>query len=58
MTSEGVVTEASLAGRPIGYGMDEKVLAAARNARFFPKKDARGQPQDGWAEIVFYLEIP
>lgn len=58
VNSDGSVADAEISARSIGYGMDEKILVAAKSAKFFPKKDAAGRPQAGWAEIVFYLEIP
>ena len=53
----GAVTDAQLP-KKIGYGMDERVLAAARKARFNPRKDRLGKAIAGWSEIKFRLEIP
>lgn len=53
----GNATQAKLL-KKIGYGMDERILAAAQNARFIPNKDERGIAIAGWTEIVFMLEIP
>lgn len=44
--------------RKIGYGMDERVLTAARQARFSPRKNKYGASEAGWAEIKFTLVIP
>ncbi len=53
----GAVTDAQLP-KKIGYGMDEKVLAAARQARFHPRTDKLGKAIPGWTEVKFRLEIP
>ena len=53
----GTVTSAELR-KKIGYGMDERVLSAARNAKFQPRKNKFGATEDGWAEIKFTLVIP
>lgn len=53
----GAVTDAQLP-KKIGYGMDEKVMAAARKARFTPRKDKLGKSIPGWTEVKFRLEIP
>ncbi len=53
----GVVSQAELK-RKIGYGMDEKVLAAARKTRFTPALDRLGKETGGWTEIKFRLQIP
>jgi protein TonB len=57
VTEDGSVTECELR-KKIGYGMDSKVLAVAKSARFIPRKNAKGIPIAGWAEIKFFLEIP
>lgn len=53
----GKVTSAELR-KKIGYGMDERVLTAARQARFSPRKNKLGVSEPGWAEIKFVLVIP
>lgn len=55
--ASGSVTDAQLP-KKIGYGMDERVLAAARKARFNPRKDRLGKALAGWTEMKFRLEIP
>ena len=42
----------------IGFGMDERLLAAARIAKFQPRKNKFGRAEAGWAEIKFSLIIP
>lgn len=55
--AEGLVTSAELR-TPIGYGMDQRLLDAAKKAKFIPRKDAKGRPIPGWTEMKFRLEIP
>jgi protein TonB len=54
--TQGKVVEAELR-KKIGYGMDERVLSAARNARFSPRKNPLGQPLAGWKEIKIRLTL-
>ena len=42
----------------IGFGMDERLLEAARIAKFNPRKNKSGRVIAGWAEIKFTLLIP
>jgi hypothetical protein len=42
---------------PIGYGMDEEVLQAAREALFSPSKNKNGEPIEAWAEVHVQLEM-
>jgi|GEM_PF-6721659 len=42
---------------PIGYGMDEKVLEAAREALFLPSKNKNGETIEAWAEVHVQLEM-
>ena len=53
----GNVKDAELR-KKIGYGMDERVISAARNAKFRPRKNKVGAPEEGWTEIKFTLIIP
>ena len=39
--------------RKIGYGMDPLVRSAADNARFHPRRNAKGDPVPGWTRIIF-----
>lgn len=55
--AKGSVSSAELA-KKIGMGMDAKVLAAARSARFEPRKDRFGKSVTGWTTISFRLELP
>src|SRR5690606_29754701 len=55
--SEGHVRDVRLP-RKVGYGMDRRILRAARNARFMPKKNREGASEEGWASIKFNLRIP
>jgi len=54
---EGRVSEAELK-RKVGYGMDERLVDAARRARFKPRKDRFGRAVPGWSEVKFRLEMP
>ncbi len=42
----------------VGFGMDERLLAAAQMAKFQPRKNKFGRTEAGWAEIKFTLLIP
>lgn len=53
----GNVLQAEVRKR-VGFGMDEKLLAAARVAKFQPRKNKFGRTEAGWAEIKFTLLIP
>ncbi|MEZ4741791.1 MAG: TonB family protein [Bdellovibrionota bacterium] len=55
--ADGRVLDVDL-GKTIGYGMDDRIIAAIENARFTPRKDRGGSPLKGWTEIRFQLEIP
>lgn len=54
--AQGKVVEAELR-KKIGYGMDERVLNAAKNARFSPRKNPLGQPLAGWTELKIRLTL-
>ena len=54
---KGQVGEVSLQ-KKAGYGMDAKLLHAAKNARYEPRKDAMGRSIGGWDRIVFQLVLP
>jgi periplasmic protein TonB len=54
--TQGKVIEAELR-KKIGYGMDERVLNAAKNARFSPRKNPLGQPLAGWTELKVRLTL-
>jgi protein TonB len=53
----GNVTSAELT-KKVGYGMDERLLAAANQARFEPRKNRFGKAEPGWTTISFRLELP
>ncbi len=44
--------------KAIGYGMDERIIAAAKKAKFNPRLNTQGIPERGWTEIQFNLIIP
>lgn len=44
--------------KPVGFGMGERLLEAARQAQFVPRKNKFGRSEAGWAEIKFTLIIP
>jgi protein TonB len=52
----GQVTEAELPNK-IGYGMDVRVLDAARKAKFRPRKDPLGRVVPGWTQIRIRLTL-
>jgi periplasmic protein TonB len=54
--TQGRVLEAELR-KKIGYGMDDRVIKAAKNARFRPRKNPLGQPLAGWKEIKIRLNL-
>lgn len=54
---KGLVQKAELS-KKIGYGMDERVIDAIKEARFTPAKNRFGISEAGWTEIKFRLEIP
>jgi periplasmic protein TonB len=54
--TQGKVVEAELR-KKIGYGMDERVLNAAKNARFSPRKNPVGQALAGWTELRIRLNL-
>jgi len=53
----GEVVDAELR-KKVGYGMDERIVESAKSSKFIPRKNAKGVPIEGWAEIKFYLQIP
>ncbi|MBI2603027.1 MAG: TonB family protein [Deltaproteobacteria bacterium] len=53
---KGNVIEADLSSK-VGFGMDERLLKAARNANFEPRKNRLGIPIPGWTDITFKLEV-
>ncbi len=57
VNEKGQVVEAELR-KKVGFGMDSRILSSARSSRFIPRKNAKGVPIEGWAEIKFYLQIP
>lgn len=56
VNTKGEVTAAELRNK-IGKGMDERVLAAARQSKFYPRKNPLGQAQDGWTELKIRLNL-
>jgi protein TonB len=57
VSDSGNVTQAELR-KKVGYGMDARLLDAAKQARFTPRKNKLGRPEAGWSEIKFRLQIP
>ncbi len=57
VSQDGAVETAELR-KPVGYGMDARILSAAQNAKFIPRKNRFGASVAGWAEIRFNLQIP
>ena len=54
---DGSVREVELR-KKIGFGMDQRVIAAVKSAKFVPRKNKIGVPEAGWAELKFTLVIP
>ena len=54
---DGSVREAELR-KKIGYGMDARVIAAVKDSKFIPRKNAYGVNEEGWTELKFTLVIP
>ncbi len=54
---QGIVQSAEL-NKKVGFGMDERILSAAREAKFVPRKDRVGNAIEGWTQIKFKLELP
>lgn len=54
---QGIVQSVELVKR-VGFGMDERILGAARAAQFVPRKDRVGNAIEGWTQIKFKLELP
>ena len=54
---DGRVSSAELR-KKIGFGMDQRVMEAAKAARFSPRKNKLGVSERGWAEIKFTLVLP
>jgi len=55
--AKGQVGDVELA-KPVGYGMDQRLIEAARQAKFEPRLDRFGRPLPGWTTITFKLELP
>jgi len=54
---KGNVVQVELQKR-IGFGMDERVLASARAAKYTPKRTKQGATEASWAELPFKLILP
>jgi outer membrane biosynthesis protein TonB len=54
---DGTVRDAELR-KKIGYGMDNRVLAAVLSSKFTPRKNKLGVAEEGWTELRFTLVIP
>ena len=52
----GQVVQAELA-RPVGYQMDQRIIAMAKAARFVPRKNPVGQSVAGWGQIKVTLTL-
>ncbi|RMH18329.1 MAG: TonB family protein, partial [Acidobacteria bacterium] len=53
--TDGRVREAELVSKPVGFGVDEAALRAARQARYEPAT-ADGKPIAQWTTIVMRFE--
>ena len=52
----GRVTETAMP-KKIGYGMDERLLAAVRAQKCTPRRDKLGHPQSAWTQVKIRLQI-
>jgi len=50
----GAVRDASLESR-IGFGMDQRVTASIKKAKFSPRRDKQGRAIPGWTRVRFSL---
>ncbi len=57
LSDNGEVLEIELVQSP-GFGMDERIVAALKGAKYLAKRDAGGTPLETWITIQFRLEIP
>ena len=53
----GAVAQAELR-KKIGYGMDQKIIAAVKSARFIPRKNRLGLVESGWTNVSISLKLP
>lgn len=53
---DGQVADAEIK-KKIGFGMDARLIEAAKNSRFKPRKDQRGQPISAWTTIRIRLNL-
>ncbi|MDD9951489.1 MAG: TonB family protein, partial [Zetaproteobacteria bacterium] len=53
---DGSVLEAELT-RPVGYGMDERIITTAQNSKFRPATNKYGKPIASWAIMTVRFEI-
>lgn len=54
---KGNVVQAELR-KKVGYGMDQKIITAAKSARFVPRKNRLGIVESGWTNITITLKLP
>ncbi len=52
----GTVTEAEPVSK-IGFGMDERVIQAALQAKYEPRKNRFGKAIAGWSKLTFVLKL-
>lgn len=57
LSDSGEVMEIEVVQSP-GFGMDERIVAALRGAKYLSKRDAKGINSETWITIQFRLEIP
>ena len=53
----GKVTQAELR-KPIGFGMDQRLLDSAYQCRFKPRRNRFGKAEAGWSQIQARLVLP
>ena len=42
--------------KPVGFGMDDRIVAALKEAKYVPKRDTSGKGVETWITIQFKLE--
>lgn len=57
LDADGRPLEVELIDSP-GFGMDERILEALKQAKYNPKRDSSGKGFETWITVDFKLEIP
>jgi protein TonB len=57
LDEQGNVQDAQLQ-KPVGYGMDRRILDSVRNLKYEPRLDKFGKALGGWTVVEFSLQLP